>query len=283
MFWAIGYIFENFLSGREVVVVGQGLNKLRWSVDIAAYAPISFSVDSISNLKENVDPAKHYVVICEDKYADHTKYLLNMEFREIADYYNWTKHSKTNGHLPIDIDYNGISIGYGSYFSFAKESFKHINSIGRFCSISNSAIIQGNHSMNRITTSSLYPILTKEAELIKNEATSDKDPRGTNRKISIGNDVWIGANVFINASKAAKIGDGAIIGTGSLVMDDVPPYSIVYGTPAKVQRYRFSPEQIEALLRVKWWEWSKDAINEKIELLMSPELFFKEFGLSDKE
>ncbi|MCL2035713.1 MAG: hypothetical protein FWG94_13440, partial [Oscillospiraceae bacterium] len=107
--------------------------------------------------------------------------------------------------------------------------------------------------------------------------------RGTNRKISIGNDVWIGANVFINASKAAKIGDGAIIGTGSLVMDDVPPYSIVYGTPAKVQRYRFSPEQIEALLRVKWWEWSKDAINEKIELLMSPELFFKEFGLSDKE
>jgi len=69
--------------------------------------------------------------------------------------------------------------------------------------------------------------------------------------IEIGNDVWIGANVTI--IDGVTIGDGAIIGAGSLVLKDVDPYSIVVGAPAKEVRKRFEKEEIEYLLKLKWW------------------------------
>lgn len=68
----------------------------------------------------------------------------------------------------------------------------------------------------------------------------------------IGNDVWIGANVTIAAN--VKIGDGAVIGANSYVNKDIPPYSIVYGTPAKMGRYRFSQEIIDELIELQWWD-----------------------------
>lgn len=68
----------------------------------------------------------------------------------------------------------------------------------------------------------------------------------------IGNDVWIGNNAIIKYG--IKIGDGAIIGSGAVVTKDVEPYSIVGGVPAKVIKYRFTPEQISFLLNFKWWE-----------------------------
>jgi aminocyclitol acetyltransferase len=60
---------------------------------------------------------------------------------------------------------------------------------------------------------------------------------GKNR-IIIGNDVYIGANAFINASRVISIGDGAIIGAGAVLLEDVPPYAVVAGVPAKIKRYR---------------------------------------------
>lgn len=78
----------------------------------------------------------------------------------------------------------------------------------------------------------------------------------------IGNDVWIGTHSVI--LKGVKIGDGAIIGAGSIVTKDVPPYSIVVGNPAKVLKYRFSPEVIEKLLTIKWWDFDRDTIEELI-------------------
>ena len=89
--------------------------------------------------------------------------------------------------------------------------------------------------------------------------------------------MYIGANAFINASRVSVIGDGAIIGAGAVVIGDVPPYAVVVGVPAKIKRYRFSPEMIKTLLRVKWWDWPDDEINVNAEILMSPELFMKKF------
>ncbi|MEQ1732910.1 MAG: CatB-related O-acetyltransferase [Bacteroidia bacterium] len=80
----------------------------------------------------------------------------------------------------------------------------------------------------------------------------------------IGNDVWIGNNVSIKYG--VKVGDGAIIGSGAVVTKDVAPYSIVGGVPAKVIKYRFTPEQITYLQQLKWWdkelEWLKKHKNE---------------------
>lgn len=275
MEWAIDYILEKYSGGRDIVILGDGYNMMKWRSIIQAKADISRTIEA---LNDNIDPQNEYLIICEDIYFDHREQFEHAGMREIGDYYHWTKYARTNGHLPIDIVYKGdVKIGYGSYFPYSKDIMKHIGSIGRFSSIANSVIIQGNHSMNRITTSSLYPMLSPNARNIVNQTPSDKDPLGTNRKVNIGNDVWIGANVFINASRCSSIGDGAIIGTASLVMEDVPPYAIVYGSPARVKKYRFSPEQIEILMSVKWWEWDKNELDKNIDLLMNPELFFETF------
>lgn len=73
--------------------------------------------------------------------------------------------------------------------------------------------------------------------------------------IVIGNDVWIGARVTI--LDGVTIGDGAIVAAGAVVIKDVDPYSIVGGVPAKVLKKRFTPEQEQFLLRLKWWEKDK--------------------------
>ena len=67
----------------------------------------------------------------------------------------------------------------------------------------------------------------------------------------IGSDVWIGDEVLIK--NGVTIGHGAIIGAKSLVTKDVPPYAVVVGVPAKILRYRFAPEIIKKLLKLKWW------------------------------
>ncbi len=48
------------------------------------------------------------------------------------------------------------------------------------------------------------------------------------------------------------VGDGAILAAGSVVTKDVPAYSIAGIVPAEVVKYRFSPEIIDNLLKLKW-------------------------------
>lgn len=74
----------------------------------------------------------------------------------------------------------------------------------------------------------------------------------------IGSDVWIGSQSLI--LQRVKIGHGAVIAGGSVVTKDVPPYMIVAGTPAKPIKPRFSEEQIEYLLKLKWWDMPLDEL-----------------------
>jgi acetyltransferase-like isoleucine patch superfamily enzyme len=69
---------------------------------------------------------------------------------------------------------------------------------------------------------------------------------------TVGNDVWIGARVIV--VDGVVIGDGAIIGAGSVVTRDVPPFSIVAGTPARKVRSRFELELEREILRDPWWD-----------------------------
>jgi len=51
------------------------------------------------------------------------------------------------------------------------------------------------------------------------------------RKVIIEDDVWIGGGAII--LPGVKIGKGAVIGAGSVVTRDVPPYTVVAGSPAR--------------------------------------------------
>ena len=52
--------------------------------------------------------------------------------------------------------------------------------------------------------------------------------------VCIGNDAWIGCLAII--LRGVTIGEGAIVGAGSVVSQDVPPFTIVAGNPARVVR-----------------------------------------------
>ncbi len=56
------------------------------------------------------------------------------------------------------------------------------------------------------------------------------------RGIRIGNDVLVGANAVL--VDGCEVGDGAVIGVGSVVTGKVPPYAVVFGSPAKVIFWR---------------------------------------------
>jgi acetyltransferase-like isoleucine patch superfamily enzyme len=53
----------------------------------------------------------------------------------------------------------------------------------------------------------------------------------TAQGITIEDDVWIGANAVI--LDGVTVGRGSVIGAGAVVANDIPPYSIAVGTPAK--------------------------------------------------
>ena len=79
----------------------------------------------------------------------------------------------------------------------------------------------------------------------KSPHISDKNYSGLGKdlQIIIEDDVWIGYGAIVLSG--VKIGRGAVIAAGSVVTSNIPPYGIVAGSPAKLHRYRFTPEEIE--------------------------------------
>ena len=138
--------------------------------------------------------------------------------------------------------------------------------IGKFCSIACGVKFLfncANHTLKSLSTYT-FPLFYEDWELEKSNVASACDNKGD---IVIGNDVWIGFEAVILAG--VKIGDGAIIGTRAVVTKDVPPYSIVGGIPAKVIRKRYSPDIIELLLSLRWWDWTKDRIKRNLPFIMA--------------
>ena len=124
--------------------------------------------------------------------------------------------------------------------------------IGKFCSIACGAKFlfnSANHTLD------------------KGNITSAWDNKGD---IVIGNDVWIGYEAVVMAG--VHIGDGAIIASRAVVTKDVPPYTIVGGTPAKKIRMRFDEDTIAQLQELKWWDWSTDEIAHYLPHIMNGDM-----------
>ena len=134
--------------------------------------------------------------------------------------------------------------------------------IGKFCMIASGAkfiMNGGNHLTEAI---SAYPFAIFGGDW---QNAMERKSYPSKGDTIIGNDVWIGHNATI--MPGVHIGDGAVIATNSTVTKDVEPYSVVGGNPAKLIRKRFSDEQIEILLQLKWWNWDIEKITESVQLL----------------
>jgi acetyltransferase-like isoleucine patch superfamily enzyme len=52
------------------------------------------------------------------------------------------------------------------------------------------------------------------------------------RPVEIGEGAWLGQNVFVG--QGVRIGRGAVVGANSVVLNDVPDYSVAVGAPARI-------------------------------------------------
>lgn len=148
----------------------------------------------------------------------------------------------------------------GAYSYIGNDTDVECAHIGKFCSISDHCRIgMGKHTLDCVSTS---PIFT---QVVNGTQTSwiDKDCHAAPEEFAIvGNDVWIGSHALV--AGGVTIGDGAVVASGAVVVKDVPPYAIVGGVPAKLIRYRFSPEVIEKLLELQWWNLPDETLKENI-------------------
>lgn len=137
--------------------------------------------------------------------------------------------------------------------------------IGKFCSIAGDVRIgMGTHTLDKTSTS---PIFTEAHNSTKHQwtETSLVEPY---KRVTIGNDVWIGTETIIMGG--VTIGNGAVVGAGALVTKDVPPYAIVGGVPARLIRFRFSEDVIKKLETSKWWFVEDSVLKENIDLFQNP-------------
>lgn len=121
-------------------------------------------------------------------------------------------------------------------------------------------IMGGNHTHNTDFIST-YPFA--EVAALKRSYRPAGDTR-------IGNDVWIGMEAMI--MPGVTIGDGAIIAARTLVNQDVPPYAMVAGTPARVVRMRFGDDEIARLQALAWWDWPDDKVQALLPLIQQGEV-----------
>jgi len=142
--------------------------------------------------------------------------------------------------------------------------------IGRFCSIATGAKFmlggtQG-HNYNWVATYSLdsfdddfdgYKTVPPKAHSWKGDTV-------------LGNDVWVGAESII--MPGVHIADGAVIAARAVVTKSIGPYEIWGGNPARLIKKRFSDEEIQRLLEIKWWNWDIETIKSHLDLLRSNDI-----------
>lgn len=120
--------------------------------------------------------------------------------------------------------------------------------IGKFCQLAHGVRVitaSANHRYDGIST---YPFA-----IFDGFGEGRPSLPTTFRDTIIGNDVWLGDSARV--MPGAKIGSGVIVGASSVVTGEVPDYAIVAGNPARIVRMRFSPDLVERLLALAWWDW----------------------------
>jgi len=120
-------------------------------------------------------------------------------------------------------------ISFGTLFSQSDTEVQDGVYIGPQCNIGKCRI-----EKNCLLGSGVHILSGKGQHSFDDLDTPIQEQGGEFKKISIGEDTWIGNGTII----MANIGKKCIIGAGSVVIKDIPDYAIVGGNPAKVIKSR---------------------------------------------
>lgn len=154
-----------------------------------------------------------------------------------------------------------MSLGAFSYVSGASRDTLKMR-VGRYCSIARGVnVVSGNHPIEAVSTNPFFygHYHSKHLPDVVNRLEQPGFSRDLGH-VDIGHDVWIGGYCVLKGG--IKIGTGSVIAAGSVVVKDVPPYTIMGGNPAKPIRPRFDEDQIRLLLETEWWNVEPQAIRD---------------------
>lgn len=90
---------------------------------------------------------------------------------------------------------------------------------------------------NNVLISSNVSMIGRDHPFGDPETTVYHATRTDDSVIDVGSNVLIGFGTIVIGT--TKIGDGCIIGAGSVVVNDLPPYMVCVGVPAKPIKHRF--------------------------------------------
>jgi len=131
----------------------------------------------------------------------------------------------------------------GSYTYIGSQVSITRSNIGRYVSIANNVSIgQGEHELDRVSTSSLFYDAPWETL--------------TQGDVDIQPDAWIGVDAII--LRGVRVGIGAVVAANAVVTKDVPNFAVVAGVPARILKYRFPEWFQQAVLSSRWWELDLD-------------------------
>ncbi len=175
-------------------------------------------------------------IVIDDTAYVHTTYCFDLVRSELPVAITFERGSQVNDGAMFDIGPNGqIHIGECAMLTSPWLLCDAEITIGAYSMISWSAVLMDSYRMP------LDPE-GRRAEL-------DRMSRSTWRKVGadvparpvhIGRDVWIGFESIV--LPGVTIGNGAIVGARSVVTEDVEPYTVVAGNPARFVKHLVKPE-----------------------------------------
>lgn len=172
-----------------------------------------------------------------------------MNFKEFnGEFFLWLLYKHLFSHLPyspgnklrMKILKNFLGEwGEGSHISTQVSIISPENIVlGKRVGVANKVILDGRGGIT-IGDNSIIGFESVILSCTHNSSSRDipiRDQGMFQKKIEIGEDVWVGARAVI--MPGIKIGEGAIIGANAVVTRDVKPYAIVGGVPARFIKYR---------------------------------------------
>ena len=140
--------------------------------------------------------------------------------------------------------------------------------IGKFCALAKGVKFIMNGANHQVSGFSSYPFFIFGNGWEK--VTPQDNELPFKGDTIVGNDVWIGYESII--MPGVTIGDGAIVAAKSVVVKDVPAYSVIGGNPAQIIKRRFSQDIVDRLLEISWWNWKIEKITANLDKIVAADI-----------